>query len=122
MKKFLSYVFTFALLFFITAAATVSMAVNNGSSAINPGINNSQQASSSSLFNGILDTFGKHKKFNIKGEIKLTYGNYSLPVNLFVDVDISDEKNIKVNGYLNIKHQNKNNVVEKNYKTKAILD
>ena len=91
MKKFLSYILTFALLFFISAAATVSLNSGGGGGLINPSIN-SGEASGSSLFNGLLDTFGKNKRFNVKGTITLSHDEEEIPVVLYVDVDMAETK------------------------------
>jgi len=119
MKKFLSYILTFALLFFISAVATISLNSGGGAGLINTTIN-SGDASSSSLFNGLLETFGKNKRFNVKGTLTLSYEEEDVPVILYVDVDITDQNNIKLDGYVNIKYNDEKNVIEFSYYNNTI--
>ena len=103
MKKFLSYVFTFLLLFVISAATTVSVSYFNGrGTLIKPIVNVGGDNSSTSLFTGILNSFTDNKQFNFEGEITLESEEKSLPILLYVNVDIEDEKNIKVEGFVSL--------------------
>jgi len=101
MKKFLSYILTFALMFFISAAATVSMAYfgSNGN-LIKPNTSVDGSVGNTSLFNGILETFQKKKQFNIKGELELESEELTIPVTIYVNADINDMENMMFEGFI----------------------
>ncbi len=120
MKKFLSYVFTFVLLFVIAAATTVSVSYfDNSGTNLQPLIVDSE-ASNTSLFTGILSSFENNKQFNFQGDITLEGEEQSLPVLLYVNVDIADTNNVKVEGLLKLAGENLNLLIEFGYYNSTI--
>ncbi len=99
MKKFLSYIVTFVVMFFISAAVTVSMSMSGGGSLLLPSQDDTQ-ASGSSFFNGILKTFEENKQFNVMGNLEIKTEDQVIPVSLFVNIDLEDASNIKVEGFV----------------------
>ena len=113
MKKFFSYIFTFILLFVISAVSTVSLSYfGKESGTANPSVNVEGQGTSSSLFTGIIGTFDKEKKFSVNGSIEIEFNEQIIPVALYVNVDIEDKDNIKIEGYASIEIDQAKLVVE----------
>ena len=110
MKKFFSYVLTFVVMFVISAATTVFMSYAGSDGGINPMLGVGGQGANSSFFNGIIGTFEEEKRFSVDGTIEIERDGKKLPVSLYVNVDLSEGDNLKIDGFANIKINN-------NYKT-----
>lgn len=103
MKKFLSYVLTFVIMFMLSATGTIWLAKtanNNNNNNFVPDGGNQGGAEQTSFFSGILSTFNEHKQFNISGDIEVEYDNKDIDLSVFASVDIQDQTNIKVDALL----------------------
>ena len=99
MKKFLSYVLTFIIMFMLSATGTIWLAktanTNNNNNFV-PSGNNQGGAEQTSFFSGILSTFNENQQFNVSGDINVSYEDVKLDLNLFASIDIQDKTNIKI--------------------------
>lgn len=103
MKKFLSYVLTFVIMFMLSATGTIWLAKtanNTNNNNFVPDGGNQGGAEQTSFFSGILSTFNEHKQFNISGDIEVEYDNKDIDLSIFASVDIQDQTNIKVDALL----------------------
>ncbi|MBQ7466831.1 MAG: InlB B-repeat-containing protein [Clostridia bacterium] len=102
MKKFFSYLLTFAVLFVMAATGTIFLSItdgDNGSVPVNVDVEGAQEAS---FFSGLLATFEENKQFNVSGDVLVEYQETQIPLYIYANIDIADEKNIKVDGFLTI--------------------
>lgn len=103
MKKFLSYVLTFVIMFMLSATGTIWLAKtanNTNNNNFVPDGGNQGGAEQTSFFSGILSTFNEHKQFNVSGDIEVEYDNKDINLSIFASVDIQDQTNIKVDALL----------------------
>ena len=103
MKKFLSYVLTFVIMFMLSATGTIWLAKTANNSNNNnfvPSGNNQGGAEQTSFFSGILSTFNENQQFNISGDVEVIYEDKQLNLNLFASIDIQDKTNIKVDAII----------------------
>lgn len=103
MKKFLSYVLTFVIMFMLSATGTIWLAKtanNTNNNNFVPDGGNQGGAEQTSFFSGILSTFNEHKQFNVSGDIEVEYDNKNIDLSIFASVDIQDQTNIKVDALL----------------------
>ncbi|MBR2909568.1 MAG: InlB B-repeat-containing protein [Clostridia bacterium] len=103
MKKFFSYILTFVVMFVISAASTVFMSYAGSDGGINPMLGVGGQGTNSSFFTGLIGTFEEEQRFSVEGIIEIERDGNKIPVSLYVNVDISDSNNLKIDGFLNVK-------------------
>ena len=100
MKKFFSYLLTFAVLFVMAATGTIFLSItdgDNGSVPLNVDVEGAEEVS---FFSGLLGSFEKNKQFNINGDLVVEYEDNKLPIYVYANIDIADEHNVKVEGFL----------------------
>ena len=100
MKKFLSYVLTFFIMFFMSAGVTVWFSQSRGNNGIVNPEQNVGGASGSSFFTQLLETFNTEKQFKIKGDLNIKYNDMEIPLFVDVNIDINDTSNIKLEGVI----------------------
>ena len=100
MKKFLSYVLTFFIMFFMSAGVTVWFSQSRGNNGIVNPEQNVGGASGSSFFTQLLETFNTEKQFKIKGDLNIDYNDMEIPLFVDVNIDINDTNNIKLEGVI----------------------
>lgn len=114
MKKFLSYVLTFVIMFMLSATGTIWLAKtanNNNNNNFVPDGGNQGGAEQTSFFSGILSTFNENKQFNVYGDIEIEYENKKIDLSVYADIDIQDQTNIKVDALLKTKIEGRKFVV-----------
>lgn len=108
MKKFLSYLLTFVILFVMSATGTIFMAkMSNSDPGSTGGNGGTTDAEQTSFFTGILANFDDNKQFNIQGDVEVSYQEKTIPLNIYANIDIADTQNIRVEGFVKTTIQNK---------------
>ncbi len=114
MKKFLSYVMTFLVMFFISAATTVSLTMLSSS---NSPINTfaGDEGGFGNIFSGILAAFDEDKQFNINGDIDLEVNGKAVSLLVYVDADIENLDDLRFEGHINFKGENAGDYISFSY-------
>ena len=108
MKKFLSYVLTFVVMFVISAATTVYISRSGDESVTDPMVSVGG-GTNSSFFTGVMGTFEEESRFSVDGTLEIENGEIKVPLDILVNADITDMSNLKFDGYISfeIKGQTK---------------
>lgn len=122
MKKFLSYVLTFLVMFFISAATTVSLTVLNSSNvSLNTNTMAGDEGGYGNIFSGILASFDTNKQFNINGDIDLDINGKSMSISVYANADIENLEDLRFEGYVGVKSESGTDYIEFSYLNSTIF-